>query len=1101
MRKGLDPFRVVSLLTAEETVESLACGEGCVYVGTSQGSLIQYDVPWAISSAADGSGKATGELSASVRKRGSVKLSGRHPVELVRTAPGFVFALAEGALSVLPSDLQAAPTAAVLSKDVKSFCIRCHAEDASQPPPVELCLSLRKKLVLYGYNGRSFEPRQEFPTAEPATTLVWHRTWICAGFRREYSLYSARAGVPREICHLDGKFPPHVVGVSGDELLLLIQEGVGLFYNLSTQQPSPKSTVTWPRRVTCLGSAGSYILGSAAGGQVDVFSVRDQKNCQTLMLDSSAVAVCTAPGGRALVAYQGGTVACLDPVPFERQLQMLLLQVRIPDAQDLLNASFGPEDPRRSEQLARFQALSGWALFGDLQFAQAFRHLSYAPGFPAARVLGFWRKHLPGDVDPVALLAAVGSSGGAGASAGGAENAPEPKDLEEFVRAQLATRRPSTSAGASPGMESAGGSAAQASAMVDVANAAAVTFFLRQRETLLACERPSSAQHDAKLVAEPGRLLRAMDTVLLKLLVDVGTEEVRLQRLLDAGPRCDVADCEGFLRQRRRFDVMGRLWKGQGMYEAALKQLSSMLNDGSAVGGNAGGPGPTFTRTQLVADMGDTLRAAATSPSGAALLRRYVPQLLDAGPAAALRIFVDDKGLALPSALSDAEVLELLADHEELVLGFLESRVLGKRGQAAQGVDPRQALRLGGIYLSQVSSEARAAGIASPQYEKVLRYLEETENLDAAPLLPKAEELALPEARVVLHCRSGGHGQALQILVEALNDLPRAEIYCRVVMARGAAAAAACASAAASAVPGTASTSAASAGARQAPYGGDAVSGFTSGSEKAVEGRCAVDASIFCSPPPAWAAPEVFPLKRGAGGGAAAEEEEAQPQQSSELPPDGPAALLGPAASGPSGPSPEELFGAACLRLAAVGAGGAAPGPLMLFLQALLSACAGAEKDPTRYPKVASEYREAVLSLLVGYAGHHDLPPNEVIGLLPADWTLDRLAGYLTKCTRILLHAQRAGMFEENLSSMAYLKTFDAVARERQKKVTITGDRCCPVSNRRFVDKDSVGKAFVAYPNETCVHFHCKEDIHVCPKTGTNFSDNLSVYCSALSPD
>merc|ERR1719476_156193 len=75
---------------------------------------------------------------------------------------------------------------------------------------------------------------------------------------------------------------------------------------------------------------------------------------------------------------------------------------------------------------------------------------------------------------------------------------------------------------------------------------------------------------------------------------------------------------------------------------------------------------------------------------------------------------------------------------------------------------------------------------------------------------------------------------------------------------------------------------------------------------------------------------------------------------------------------------------------------------------------------------------------------------------------------------------------------MAYLKTYDALKNERLRKVTITGDRCCPVCNRRFVDKDSVGKAFVAYPNETCVHLQCKEDISVSPKTGQSLrSDRI----------
>merc|ERR1712151_1475768 len=135
------------------------------------------------------------------------------------------------------------------------------------------------------------------------------------------------------------------------------------------------------------------------------------------------------------------------------------------------------------------------------------------------------------------------------------------------------------------------------------------------------------------------------------------------------------------------------------------------------------------------------------------------------------------------------------------------------------------------------------------------------------------------------------------------------------------------------------------------------------------------------------------------------------------------------------------------------------------------------------------------------HATHRDLPPLEVVTMLPPDWELAALSGYLSSAVRRCLHERRASMLEESLSSMAYLKTFGAWASERQRKVNINGDRCCPVCNRRFVDKDSVGKAFIAYPNETCVHLQCKEDLSVCPKTGRNFAENLSVYCHALGAD
>eukprot|EP00434_Breviolum_minutum_P008919 symbB.v1.2.007862.t1/scaffold448.1/size203282/14 len=297
----------------------------------------------------------------------------------------------------------------------------------------------------------------------------------------------------------------------------------------------------------------------------------------------------------------------------------------------------------------------------------------------------------------------------------------------------------------------------------------------------------------------------------------------------------------------------------------------------------------------------------------------------------------------------------------------------------------------------------------TPTRTKLLRFIEDAEGINSE-LLPRLEALQLHEERVMLCSRENRHYEALQILSIDLNDLSRAEVYCRLLMAREA--------------------------------------------QRAQE-LCKEKLSVFSADLPAWARGVVFGPKKP-GSGAAGDQDLSAGEQS--------------------------------VRTR----------PLMLFVKILLDAHKGAEERPEEYKKVCAEYREAVLALLMGYAGHRDLPPNEVLGILPAHWTLEGVADYLSKCARVCLHQQRASMLEENLSSMAYLKTFSAWAKERMRKVNITVDRCCPVCNKRFVDKDNVGKAFVAYPNETCVHFTCKEHPSICPKTGKNFSDNLSVYCQAL---
>lgn len=429
------------------------------------------------------------------------------------------------------------------------------------------------------------------------------------------------------------------------------------------------------------------------------------------------------------------------------------------------------------------------------------------------------------------------------------------------------------------------------------------------------------------------------------------------------------------------------------MHGLVLEELDAALRDPDASRGTSRGA------PQIAAEMADVLKAASGTPAGLELLRRYVPMLIATEPNTVLPVITVER-----QALGVDEVLQLLQGNNGLIVGYLEHVVLGK-----PNADPRHQAQLAQSYIAQVAEEQKGfesdpgRGVVTVLRRALLRFLEGANALDARALLPLVEQLGLNEEQVVLHCREQQHEEALRILVDVLDDLPRAEIYCRVVMAR------------------------------QSP------APFAAQGDSSQE----AEVSLFCADPPPWAQGVVFGRRKEPPAGAVAE---------------------GDGLGSTGGPSPSGAVGST------------SPRPLMQLLRVLLAAAEAADQRPAARRKVSAEYRDAALSLLTGYAGHRDLPPHEVIGMLPGSWSLEGLSGYLMKCARVCLHERRASMLEENLSSMAYLKTFTAWAQERMTKVTITGDRCCPVCNRRFVDKDSVGKAFVAYPNETCVHLQCKED-------------------------
>lgn len=1013
MRRGLDPFRAVPLLELEEGIRSVTCTENALYLGTEKGALIHFEVdlvPGAVQ--AD-------ELKSLSKRRSTVRLS-RSPVEQVCTSCGFVFALTDGAVNALPCNDLATVVPTVIGRDARFMCVHTGLEQPETLP--EVCVAHRKKISLYTHGGKSFEQRQEFPTPDAASALVWHQSWICAGFKKEYNLYSDRAGVPREICSLDGKMQPRIAVVSGSELLLMIQENTGIFFNLCSQQPSPKGTVSWPRKIVAFGASGHYIIGSTGVGQVDVFGVRDQKNCQTLTVTGAVAALCSAAGGRVLVAADS-CLTCLDPVPFDRQIKKLLIQARIAEALDLLNATFGPEDIEREVQLSRLHDFAGWGLFRDLQFVQAFQHFLYSAEVKIARILAFWKKYLPSDWDPATF----------GGKPCVDDGAPEPCDIEVFVRSRLSDGQST---------ENRNPTASAVSANVGMANAALASFLLRQREAM----KEQEFNHGPN---DQTRLLQSVDAVLVKLLIEADEDDFRLQQVLDSGVRCAIEDLETFLRERERVDVLASLCKAHGRHDMVLQEWSCMLRGGATgtLGESSGKPGSPkmqrISRERIVSEMVTSLQSACREDGGGELLRKYLPELLAADPTAVLPIFTGQSvvGNMGPCPLPAQEVLDILGGHADLVKGFLEHLVVSTRDAS-----PKYYLQLAQVYLAQISEEVQAGAAMGPvaveSRNKFLKFLEETACVDARALLPRVEELGLLEEKIVLCSLIDQHTQAIQALVEDLNDLPRAESYSRI-----------------------ASEKYNRSGAQEMPR-----DGFPHAE------NVGKHVSVFAKELPDFARSVVF-SHRVAGEAADA----GQPSQVDYV-------LSAPSRHSKPAVSSARTFGSS-------------GGSFMVFLEVLLKAHSGAEACPRNYPKVAAEYKEAVLALLMGYVGHPDLKPHEVLGVLPDCWPLECLAGYLSKCARESMHGRRASMFEESLSSMAYLKTFSAWAREKKKKVTIDKESCCPTCNRRFVGQDNVAKAFVAYPNETCLHLQCKDDLSVCPKTGQNFKDNMTVYCNALCAD
>ncbi|CEL95659.1 unnamed protein product [Vitrella brassicaformis CCMP3155] len=1134
----MKPFKVVPVLEgASEEIETLTYFDSALFLGTKGGSIHRYDLA---------KSHSPEELGNSAVRRGSVKVNGKNKrVEMLGVVPQrrLLLALSDGNLQVLPTSLESCGH--TLCRGVSSFAVHTEAPKAastSTHPPAavdavpynphpsptpDIVVSLRKKLVLYHHNGVDFTVSQELSSPEAALCLAWHQQWLCIGYRREYSLIHLGDLQAREIFTLDVRSSPRIATLPDDELLLAGQEGLGIFFNLATQQPSQKNSIQWPKRLLCFGVCCPYVMGGggsippsqppsaplpSAGRLIEIYSLRDQKLCQTCPFDDLR-AMCDNEGR--LFAASERSVSCLSPIPYQRQLQKLLLEVRVQAALELLNANFGPDDPRRAQELQKFHVMAGWALFNDLQFPVAFQHFSYSR-VDLQQLMKFWKAYLPAEWEapppspPTPGLALTGI--------------PEGTDISQFIQQRLTEKKgtttttPTTVAGSesesvvAPGEEIKDEGAAGA-ALLELANSSVATFLLKERSALVLGRsdgmfdlpapspfgKPGGVDVDQREGEEEGGagvkggegsegegpsvswLLRCVDTMLLKLLVE-GDDMRWRELLMDAiSPlTCTLEDSESFLTRKRRPDVLAVIHRRDQRYENALQIWRSIINEEIECDVSASTFGDPMQEiahllTAFASGALDTIRASpfeqppVTAPSSfnvAALIQEYAPLVLARDPQLGLRIFTAPGSQLCP--LTPDEILEMLANASPSASSSLEEAYLEHLTWNQKRAEPTQRTQLALIYAQSVLAVSperppggdgsgrrggRGAesegGKAGAMRRKLLQYLEEMEGYDVDAILKVVEPTWLKEETVVLYGKAHRHEAALSLLIHTNSnsdtqpDLATAEAYCLATNHR------------------LNHPSPPPASRHASPRRSDATH---AGDYHHAHALSWENQSIF-SPTSVWRRLAESASRAGSDGVKAAAEG---------------------GAGGGGGGMEEEWLGK---ELAAWPSSGL----LFLLLKVLLNTREEKRRDeesrakgtslPTTTTTTSSFFfKSASLRLLSKYAGHRDLDPVDVTPLLPGEWALlTEVVDYWTVGLRTRLHAVRSRAIEEHLSSMAFLKTHQQWSQLRSRCVTITGDRSCPLCTRRILDK-----AFVAYPDGTCVHLQCDKAAAMASSTGSN---------------
>ena len=325
----------------------------------------------------------------------SVEIGTRKAITDIVSVGAVIVAVSGDNMYYFPTSLDASPI--LLLKGVVAVTIQEQSNAESQQPPIAFSTA-KRRVGVFKYSGSSYsQDANEISTgADVLTRLVWFNSWIVGASARSYVTLSPTGDrIVRDLFPVDTT-PGICILKASNEVLLIGQDGLGIFMNVQSDglSPAPRNTVSIHHADVALSVLGTYLLSiEPHEGLVDVHSLasNDPKLIQTINLPASAVASGTSfstPSGLAVVA--GAVLYLLITVPFESQFKKLIDAGKFEDALELINYQFLAGEAR-DKALKDFHRQVGWKLFNQLDFKVAFVHFNLCLSLDeVVQVLSYW---------------------------------------------------------------------------------------------------------------------------------------------------------------------------------------------------------------------------------------------------------------------------------------------------------------------------------------------------------------------------------------------------------------------------------------------------------------------------------------------------------------------------------------------------------------------------------------------------------------------------------------------------------------------------------------------------------------------------------------
>ncbi|KAL4237860.1 Vam6/Vps39-like protein [Mactra antiquata] len=699
-------------------IESIACYDDIVLVGTKDGPLLQYSVK---------KQRIAGEIKYEVLLKSSNKMFSKKPVQQLFAVPELFLLISLSDYQLSVHDLQTFNLITTLPKTKGATLFAADVQtmvslSGERQSTLQICVAVKRKIQVMFWKNRDFmDLVPEMNMYDVPRAMVWLKDRLCVGFKRDYFIVKIQGGESKELFPLGSKQPEPVI-TNMDDGFILSRDDQSIFID-KEGNPRKKHPVKWSDIPIASVYEAPYLI-SVLPKCIEVRTIDPVLMIQSKALPNAKY-VCQANGQ--IYIASSNHVWRLNSVSVSSQIRQLIQNKEFALALELARKTEEPEKEKQ-HRISQIQTLHAVNLFCKLKFEESMKIFVTLDTDPS-HVIGLFPNLLPQEYR---------------------DKLDYPEKLPKLEGGDLEK------------------------------GLLALTDYLNDKRRMLLKENfvsPTAIKDGNKTLDSKDQLSQIIDTTLLKCYLHTNDALVAsLLRLKDNN--IHIEEAERSLKKREKYSELIILYEKKGLHEKALNQL---MKQATRPNSPLYGCDRTVSYLQhlgsehlnLIKEYSEWV-IKKDPDEGLKIFTEDIPEVESLPRAAVLQYLEsldkNNKDLAIKYL---NHVIYVWNDTS----GDLHSRyaqLLREKVQAFMR-DYLHALPEGHTPAKKAGTEPAELG----EYrQRLINFLQDSLYYKAEQLLPRFPLDGFFEERAILLGRLGRHEQALGLYVIVLKDSNLAEKYC-----------------------------------------------------------------------------------------------------------------------------------------------------------------------------------------------------------------------------------------------------------------------------------------------------------------------------------